>query len=150
MAAANGGGGDLKLLGVWDSPYVNRVQIVLNLKGLSYEYVEEDLLHKSALLLQSNPVHGKVPVLIHGGRPIAESQVIVQYLDEVFAGGPPVLPADPYERATACFWAAFVDDKVRATQINPASTPCARRWSSSPELVRAGGFAVAPTCRQHD
>ena len=112
--AANGGGGDLKLLGVWDSPYVNRVQIVLNLKGLSYEYVEEDLLHKSALLLESNPVHGKVPVLIHGGRPIAESQVIVQYLDEAFAGagGPSVLPADPYERATARFWAAFVDDKV--------------------------------------
>ncbi|PAN48797.1 hypothetical protein PAHAL_9G406100 [Panicum hallii] len=112
--AAKGGGGDLKLLGVWDSPYVNRVQIVLNLKGLSYEYVEEDLLHKSALLLESNPVHKKVPVLIHGGRPIAESQVIVQYLVEVFAGagGPSVLPTDPYERATARFWAAFVDDKV--------------------------------------
>jgi len=145
--AANGGGGDLKLLGVWDSPYVNRVQIVLNLKGLSYEYVEEDLLHKSALLLESNPVHGKVPVLIHGGRPIAESQVIVQYLDEVFAGGPPVLPADPYERATARFWAAFVDDKVRAaTRTNPASTPCA--WSSAHHDItracaRAGGFAVA-------
>ncbi|EER94598.1 hypothetical protein BDA96_01G340100 [Sorghum bicolor] len=105
--------GELKLLGVWDSPYVNRVQIVLNLKGLSYEYVEEDLLNKSELLLQSNPVHKKVPVLIHDGKPIAESQVIVQYLDEVFAGtGPSVLPADPYGRATARFWAAFVDDKV--------------------------------------
>ncbi|CAL4923481.1 unnamed protein product [Urochloa decumbens] len=110
MAAAVG---DLKLLGVWDSPYVNRVQIVLNLKGLSYEYVEEDLLSKSERLLRSNPVHKKVPVLIHNGKPIAESQVIVQYLDEAFAGtGPSVLPADPYERATARFWAAFVDDKV--------------------------------------
>ncbi|KAJ1296502.1 hypothetical protein BS78_01G305800 [Paspalum vaginatum] len=107
-------GGELKLLGVWDSPYVNRVQIVLNLKGLSYEYVEEDLLNKSELLLESNPVHKKVPVLIHGGKPIAESQVIVQYLDEVFAGAGPssLLPADPYDRATARFWAAFVDDKV--------------------------------------
>ncbi|CAL4915244.1 unnamed protein product [Urochloa decumbens] len=110
MAAAVG---DLKLLGVWDSPYVNRVQIVLNLKGLSYEYVEEDLLSKSERLLRSNPVHKKVPVLIHNGKPIAESQVIAQYLDEAFAGtGPSVLPADPYERATARFWAAFVDDKV--------------------------------------
>lgn len=106
-------GGELKLLGVWDSPYVNRVQIMLNLKGISYEYIEEDLLNKSKLLLNSNPVHKKVPVLIHDGKPIAESQVIVQYLDEVFSGtGPSVLPADPYKRATARFWAAFVDDKV--------------------------------------
>jgi glutathione S-transferase len=110
-------GGELKLLGVWDSPYVNRVQIVLNLKGLSYEYVEEDLLNKSELLLNSNRVHKKVPVLIHDGKPIAESQVIVHYLDEVFSGtGPSVLPADPYDRATARFWAAFVDDKVCATR----------------------------------
>lgn len=108
------GGDELKLLGVWDSPYVNRVQIVLNLKGLSYEYVEEDLLSKSELLLKSNPVHKKVPVLIHAGKPVAESQAIVQYLDEAFPGGtfPSVLPADPYARATARFWAAFVDDKV--------------------------------------
>ncbi|CAN6306065.1 unnamed protein product [Urochloa humidicola] len=106
-------GANLKLLGVWDSPFVNRVQIVLNLKGLTYEYVEEDLHSKSLLLLKSNPVHKKVPVLIHYGKPLAESQVIVQYLDEVFAGtGPSVLPADPYDRATARFWAAFVDDKV--------------------------------------
>ncbi|CAN6312127.1 unnamed protein product [Urochloa humidicola] len=106
-------GGSLKLLGVWDSPFVNRVQIVLNLKGLSYEYVEEDLHSKSLLLLKSNPVPKKVPVLIHDGKPIAESQVIVQYLDEVFAGtGPSVLPDDPYDRATARFWSAFVDDKV--------------------------------------
>ncbi|XP_062201493.1 uncharacterized protein LOC133904022 [Phragmites australis] len=112
MASA-GGDQALKLLGVWDSPYVNRVQIVLNLKGLSYEYVEEDLHNKSELLVASNPVHKKVPVLIHGGKPVAESQVIVQYLDEVFvASGPSVLPADPYERANARFWAAFVDDKV--------------------------------------
>ncbi|GJN19970.1 hypothetical protein PR202_gb07290 [Eleusine coracana subsp. coracana] len=103
----------MKLLGVWDSPYVNRVQIMLNLKGISYEYVEEDLKNKSELLLSCNPVYKKVPVLIHDGKPIAESQVIVKYIDEVFAGtGPSVLPVDAYERATACFWAAFVDDKV--------------------------------------
>jgi glutathione S-transferase len=105
------GSGELKLLGVWTSPYVIRVRVVLNLKQLPYEYVEENLSSKSALLLGSNPVHKSVPVLLHGGRPVNESQVIVQYLDEAFAG-PSVLPADPHERAVARFWAAYVDDKV--------------------------------------
>ncbi|KAK1695588.1 hypothetical protein QYE76_012285 [Lolium multiflorum] len=109
-------GGDLKVLGVWTSPYVIRVRVALNLKSLPYEYVEENLGSKSALLLASNPVHKTVPVLLHGGRPVNESQVILQYIDEVWAGtgAPSLLPADPHERAAARFWAAYVDDKIGA------------------------------------
>ena len=112
-----GGGDDLKLLGWWASPPVLRVRLALSIKGVSYEYLEEqDLVNKSELLLQSNPVHKKVPVLIHGGKPICESSIIIQYIDEVFSGaGPLLLPADPYERAVARFWVAFIDDKVTYT-----------------------------------
>ncbi|KAG8092357.1 hypothetical protein GUJ93_ZPchr0012g19562 [Zizania palustris] len=108
------GGDELKLLGMWASPFVARVKLALHLKGVvNYEYVEEDLGNKSELFLKSNPVHKTVPVLIHNGNPICESGIIVQYIDEVFSGaGASLLPADPYDRAVALFWAAYIEDKI--------------------------------------
>ncbi|CAK9134320.1 unnamed protein product [Ilex paraguariensis] len=102
---------DVKLLGILTSPYSNRVQIALNLKSIDYEFIEENLHHKSEFLLKSNPVLKKMPVLIHGDKPICESLLIVQYIDEAWTKGPSILPSDPYDRATARFWAAYIDDK---------------------------------------
>ncbi|GJN19962.1 hypothetical protein PR202_gb07282 [Eleusine coracana subsp. coracana] len=113
-----GGGDELKLLGMWASPFVLRVRLALSFKGLSYKYVEEDLRNKSDLLLSSNPTNKKVPVLIHNGKPICESQIIVQYIDEAFSStSPALLPADPYERSLVRFWAAFIDDKLLTTWL---------------------------------
>ncbi|EES08965.1 probable glutathione S-transferase GSTU6 [Sorghum bicolor] len=108
-------GEELTLLGLWASPFVIRVRIAFNLKGLTaYVYSEESIYHKSELLLKSNPVLKKVPVLLHDGKTICESQIILQYVDEAFptAAGAPVLPSDPYDRAIARFWASYVDDKL--------------------------------------
>ena len=138
---AGGGGDELKLLGMWASPFVLRVKLALSFKGLSYQYVEEDLKNKSDLLLSSNPVHKKVPVLIHNGKPVCESLVIVQYVDELFVG-PPILPADPYERATARFWAIYAGDKVQ-TCVHPHARAFTSLFST---IVRLLNYMLARSC----
>ncbi|CAN4104360.1 unnamed protein product [Withania somnifera] len=92
-------GDEVVLLDFWPSPFGMRVRIALKEKGIGYESKEENLSNKSPLLLKMNPVHLQIPVLIHKGRPVCESLIIVQYIDEVWKDKAPLLPSDPYERA---------------------------------------------------
>ncbi|KAF9616491.1 hypothetical protein IFM89_029788 [Coptis chinensis] len=102
---------DLKLIGIWSSPFYHRIVLALKMKEIEYEYIEEDLTNKSPLLLQYNPIHKKVPVLVHNGKPICESLVILQYIEDTWKQNP-ILPSDPHEKAMALFWAKFGDDKL--------------------------------------
>ncbi|KAL9243441.1 hypothetical protein vseg_017328 [Gypsophila vaccaria] len=101
---------ELKLYGAWYSPFSRRIEIALNLKGIPYEYIEEDLQNKSPELLKYNHLHKKVPVLVNHGTAIAESLVILEYLDETWKDYP-LLPENPFDKAMARFWAKFIDDQ---------------------------------------
>ncbi|KAK2986863.1 hypothetical protein RJ640_009597, partial [Escallonia rubra] len=102
----------LLLLDMWASPFCMRVKIALAEKGVAYEQQEEDLFGgKSELLLTSNPIYQKVPVLLHDGKPVCESTNIVSYINETWPS-PPLLPPCAYGKAQARFWADFIDKKV--------------------------------------
>ncbi|XP_077213355.1 glutathione transferase GST 23-like isoform X2 [Tasmannia lanceolata] len=101
----------LKLHGMWASSFCIRVELALKLKGIPYEYVEEDLENKSQMLVHYNPVYKKVPVLIDDGKSIAESMVILEYIEDKWKDYP-LLPEDLYMRAKVQFWAKFFDEKL--------------------------------------
>lgn len=104
--------GEVVLLECWASPFCMRVKIAQGGKRcVALEDRAENLFGgKSELLLKSNP-HQKVPVLLHDGKPICESTIIVGYIDEAWPTQP-LLPTCP--RAHARFWADFIDKKVRS------------------------------------
>jgi len=80
-------------------PYCARVRIVLSEKSIPYEPVVIDLSDRPAWLYDKNP-SGRVPVLEEDGFCLPESGVIMEHLEERFPE-PPLLPAEPAERALA-------------------------------------------------
>jgi glutathione S-transferase len=78
-------------------PYCARVRIVLAEKGVEYETVAVDLDDRPGWIYEKNPT-GRVPVLEEDTFVLPESAVIDEYLDERYPD-PPLLPADPAERA---------------------------------------------------
>jgi stringent starvation protein A len=80
-------------------PYCARTRIVLAEKGIEYETVVVDLADRPAWIYEKN-VTGRVPVLEEDTFLLAESAVINEYLNERYPD-PPLLPADPAQRALA-------------------------------------------------
>ncbi|KAL9366235.1 hypothetical protein Peur_037434 [Populus x canadensis] len=135
-------GDQVTLLDFWASPFGMRVRIALAEKGVKYEYSDKDLRNKSALLLQMNPVHKKIPVLVHNGKPVCESLIIVQYIDEAWKDKAPLLPSDPYQGVQSRFWADFVDKKTLG-YVDVALLPfyC---WFYAYETI--GNFSIEADC----
>ncbi|KAJ4761060.1 Glutathione S-transferase [Rhynchospora pubera] len=109
---------EVKLFGMWASGYALRVEWALKLKGIEYEYVNEDLpFNKSEELLRLDPVTKKIPVIVHNGKPLAESLVMIEYIDDTWKEGYSIMPKDPYDRAQARFWDKFAEDKCITTTL---------------------------------
>src|SRR5215813_13838862 len=101
----------LKLYDFPMSPRARKVRIVLAEKALPYEKVTVDITkgeQKKPDYLAINP-YGKVPALQDDGLAVYESTIIMEYLNDKYPN-PPLLPADPGQRARARVLMHYADN----------------------------------------
>jgi glutathione S-transferase len=98
---------DIELISHPLCPYVHRAAALLTELGVPFTLRYIDLQNKPSWFLDISP-RGKVPVLLAGGTPIFESNVIQEYLGERFA--PELLLADPLARARRRMWMEIAND----------------------------------------
>ena len=94
-----------------NSVCAQKVRITLAEKGLDWQPREVDLFKSEQYdpeYLKLNP-KGVVPTLVHDGRPVCESTLICEYLEEVFPQ-PRLTPVDPYDRSRMRIWSKMVDE----------------------------------------
>ncbi|OAP57792.1 hypothetical protein AYL99_08530 [Fonsecaea erecta] len=89
----------------WFCPFVQRAWITLEEKKIPYKYVEINPYRKEPSFLKLNP-RGLVPTLgcpqeDGSTKPLIESNIICEYLDEMFPNQTPLWPRDPYKKAVA-------------------------------------------------
>lgn len=90
----------MKLYGYYRSSASYRIRIILNFKGLTWDYVPVMLNlgeHRLDAFRAINPM-GFVPVLADGDARLSQSPAIAEYLEERHPS-PALLPADPVRRA---------------------------------------------------
>lgn len=89
----------IKVYGVHGSPFVRKVLIALEFKGLPYEIVQQMPFARDAEYLKLNPL-GKVPTLVDGGLTLGDSKVICRYLESAYPE-PALYPSELQDRAMA-------------------------------------------------
>src|SRR5438552_6149959 len=95
-----------------NSVCAQKVRIALAEKGLEYREhlmtLRGDQFDEKYMKLNPNAV---VPTLVHDGRPVIESSVILYYVDEAFPN-PPLMPKDPHQRALVRQFNKLIDEYV--------------------------------------
>ena len=128
---------DLVLYNAPQSTCSQRVRFTLHEKGLAFAELKLDLFSGDQLrpeYLKINP-NGVVPSLVHNGRVIIDSAVIIEYLDEVFSEPPALVPKDAAARAGMRSLIRYIDEvptpAVRVPSYNLAFLPHFRDMSDA-------------------
>jgi glutathione S-transferase len=130
-----------------------KVRITLRAKCLEWNAIRLDLFtaeQYNPKYLKLNP-KGVVPTLVHDGKPVIESTLICEYIDQTFAHAPRLIPADPWRQRRMRLWSKMVDDGLfeGVTEIS-FSAMFRERMKNMPEETRRARFRNVGNPRRTD
>ncbi len=135
------------------STAAQRVRLQLAEKGLAWEsrYIDPGLAKRQqhdADYLKLNP-RGVVPTLIHDGRAIRESIVIMEYIEDAFPE-PALRPADLFARAEMRLWMKLVDEHLHVDSRTIGQCVAMRHLliEADPELLKTHYAAMPEEVRR--
>lgn len=111
----------VRLYHYWSSVCSQKARMYLAEKGIPWESRHVDIFkfeNYSDWYTKLNPKN-VVPTLEHDGRIVIESNVILEYLEDVFPGVP-LRPDDAYERATMRLW-VYNSEEMAHWNVNTCS-----------------------------
>ena len=100
----------LKVHGVHGSPFVRKVLITLEIKGLKYEMATQMPFSGDEDYKKLNPL-GKIPTLVDGDLTLGDSKVICRYLESAYPEVP-FYPTDLADNAMADWYDDFASGPV--------------------------------------
>jgi glutathione S-transferase len=130
-----------------------KVRVALDEKGLTYERLDVPFSRRDGYtpklpeVLAINP-KGQVPVLVDGDLALYDSTIIFEYLEDRYPS-PPLLPADPVERAR-CRQAEAAADEILFPHVYTLIRGVFYERSGEGEGVRAARESIAVLFRDFD
>jgi glutathione S-transferase len=130
----------IKLYGVSLSGHCHRVELMLRMLDLPFEYIQAGAdVRATPDFLQLNPL-GKIPVLVDGDLVIADSNAILVYLAKRYAANSGWLPEDAVEAAHVQRWLSIAAGELRH---GPASARMTVLWNMKGEVDLALANAIS-------
>jgi len=130
-----------------------KVRLCLAEKGLDWmshpiEFATGDHLKPAYLALNPN---GVVPTLVHDGRPVIDSSVISEYLEEIAPEhGSVLMPRDAYGRAEVRAWLRYIEEvPTAAIRVPSFNGLFLKGWRQMSDTQRARYIAATPLRKSH-
>jgi glutathione S-transferase len=100
----------VRIIGSYSSPYVRKVLVALDLKGIAYQIDPIIPFMGNEAFSKLSPIR-RIPVLVDDQVTLSDSTVICEYLDDRYPD-PPLRPTTPADRARGRWLEEFADTRM--------------------------------------